>query len=207
MRGQCLLWSTPTGCDNLGSHKRVGPKLTTTPFGLGALAVGILRMLIGRAWVEWELFWLGSGSDGSGGWRPEQTGKWPPSQKPGTLEAGTERSTRTGIVQRQSWSWYSGRIPDDRLTMAPMSVQNSFQNPEVIWTPRLETTSVGRQWSLKMWTRTSLAVSLAVESLGRGTKWAILLNWSPTMVVCPTDSGRQVVEDVRPNMMGHKQRL
>jgi len=90
------------------------------------------------------------------------------------------------------WGWK----PEDRLTEAPIRLQNSFQNMDVNWSPRSETMSEGSPWRRKMCWRTSSAVSLTEGSLERGMKWAILVKQSTTVriAVWPLDVGRPVTK-------------
>lgn len=72
------------------------------------------------------------------------------------------------------WGWY----PEERHVVAPIRLQSSFQNTDKNWEPRLATISTGRPY---WWCRTSCAVSLAISSLDRGTRCAILLKLSTTV--------------------------
>lgn len=104
------------------------------------------------------------------------------------------------------WGWK----PSDWLTVAPKNLQNYFQNTDVKWGPWSGTTSMGRPWSRKMCCSPNSAVSLAEGMLGRGTKWAILLNRPTTLrvVVFLLGGGGLVTKsDIGARMIQHQERL
>ena len=97
---------------------------------------------------------------------------------------------------RSAWPLDWGWNPEDRLTVAPIWLQNSDQKCEVNCGPRSETTSLGRPCSRNTWCNITSAVSLAVGSLGSGMSWAVLENRSITvrMTVLLSEGGRPVTK-------------
>ena len=67
------------------------------------------------------------------------------------------------------WGWY----PEDRLTVAPRSEQNSLQNTEVNWEPRSETTSTGMPWRRMTWSSSRSSYAPRFFSLVTGTNFGI----------------------------------
>ncbi len=84
-------------------------------------------------------------------------------------------------LARSVWPLVWGWNPEDKLTVAPSSRQNSLQNLDTNWGPLSETTSAGRPWMRKTWSTTVAAVSLAEGNLGKGIKWAAFENRSTTV--------------------------
>ena len=80
--------------------------------------------------------------------------------------------------------------------MAPISLQNSFQNLDTNWGPRSETMSFGNPWTLKIWFIMTSAVSFAEGNLGNATNHAIFENRSTTVrtVVFPWETGSPVTK-------------
>ncbi len=117
------------------------------------------------------------------------------------LWAARVRSKRPRIwLTRSACPLVCGWNPDDRLTVAPICRQNSLQNWETNWGPLM---SVGSPWTLKTWSNTARAVSLAAGSFGRGIKRAVLEKRSTTVSTLPNYlRGRQtrneIQSDVRP---------
>ncbi len=99
-------------------------------------------------------------------------------------------------LARSVWPLVWGWNPEDKLTVAPSSRQNSLQNLDTNWGPLSETTSAGRPWMRKTWSTTVAAVSLAEGNLGKGIKWAAFENRSTTVktTILPREGGRAVTK-------------
>ncbi len=97
---------------------------------------------------------------------------------------------------RSIWPLDSGWNPDDRLAVAPTSLQKAPQNRDENWGPRSETISRGIPNTRKTWFMRSSAVSLAEGNFGRGMNRAALENRSKTtwMTVLPWDGGSPVTK-------------
>lgn len=82
--------------------------------------------------------------------------------------------------------------------MAHSIRHNSFQNEDANWGPRSETISLGVLWSLKTWSWTACAVSLAEGCFGSGMKCVILLKQSTMvrMAVFPSEAGSPVTKSM-----------
>ncbi len=102
-------------------------------------------------------------------------------QDDGSADTTQRRTLSKSRLARSAWPLVCGWYPEDRLAVAPSCRQNSVQNFDTNWGLLSETTSTGRPWMRKTWSKTIVAVSLAEGNLGRGIKWVAFENLSTTV--------------------------
>ncbi len=119
-------------------------------------------------------------------------------QDDGSANATQRRTLSKSWLARSAWPLVCGWYPEDRLAVAPSCRQNSVQNFDTNWGPLSETTSTGKPWMRKTWSKTIVAVSLAEGNLGRGIKWVAFENLSTTVrtTVLPSERGKPVTKSI-----------